>query len=95
MATRQQKTTNYKQFFWCALVIFLVLLLRWAYLKVSSTFIGFDIERVQKQIVKKEAELKSFSDKPGYDKLKYVQNMEENNHMMPRSDHISAIMEIF
>ncbi len=95
MATRQQKTTNYKQIFWCALLVFLVLLWRWAYLKVSSTFIGYDIERVQKQIVKKEAELKSFSDKPWYDKLQYVQNMERNNHMMPRSDHISAIMEIF
>jgi hypothetical protein len=95
MATRQQKTTNYKQIFWCALLVFLILLWRWAYLKVSSSFIGYDIERVQKQIAKKEAELESFSDKPGYDKLQYVQDLENNNHMMPRSDHISAIMEIF
>ena len=95
MATQKQQTTNYKQIFWCALLLFLVLLCRWAYLKISSVFIGYDIDRVQKQIVKKDAELKSFSDKPGYDKLQYVQAMENNNHMMPRSDHISAIMEIF
>ncbi len=95
MATRQEKTTNYKQIFWLALLVFLIVLAWWAYLKISSTFIGYDIERVQKQIAKKDAELKSFSDKPGYDKLQYIQDMENNNHMMPRSDHISAIMEIF
>ena len=95
MATRQQKTTNYKQIFWCALLVFLILLWWWAYLKISSVFIGYDIERVQKKIVKKDSELKSFSDEPGYDKLQYVKNMENNNTMMPRSDHISAIMEIF
>ena len=55
----------------------------------------YDIDKVQKKIVKKEAELRSFSEKPGYDKLQYVRNLEVNNHMMPRSDHISAIMEIF
>ena len=55
----------------------------------------YDIESVQKKIVKKEAELKSFSEKPGYDKLQYVQEMEKNNLMMPWSDHINAIMSIF
>ena len=55
----------------------------------------YDIDRVQKKIVKKDAELRSFSDKPWYDKLQYVQDMEEKNVMMPRSDHINAIMEIF
>ena len=54
-----------------------------------------DIGRVQKKITKKNEELKSFSEKPGYDKLRYVQDLEKNNNMMPRSDHISAIMEIF
>ena len=54
-----------------------------------------DIGRVQKKITKKNEELKSFSEKPGYDKLEYIQDLERNNHMMPRSDHISAIMEIF
>ena len=55
----------------------------------------YDIDIVQKKIVKKEAELRSFSEKPGYDKLQYVRNLEKNNSMMPRSDHINAIMEIF
>ncbi|MBR4634059.1 hypothetical protein IKO50_03780 [bacterium] len=55
----------------------------------------YDISKVQQKIVKKEAELASFSDKPGYDKLKYIQNMEANNKMMPWSDHINAIMAIF
>ncbi len=55
----------------------------------------YDIEKVQKKIVQKEEELRSFSDKPGYDKLQYVQNMEAKNLMMPWSDHINAIMAIF
>ena len=55
----------------------------------------YDIDNVQKKIANKEAELNSFSDKPGYDKLQYVQDMEANNKMMPWSDHINAIMEIF
>ncbi len=55
----------------------------------------YDIDRVQKKIVKREAELKSFSEKPGYDKLQYVKGLEEGNLMMPRSDHINAIMAIF
>ena len=55
----------------------------------------YDIDIVQKKIVKKEAELKSFSEKPGYDKLQYVKNLEANNKMMPWSDHINAIMAIF
>jgi len=55
----------------------------------------YDISRVQKKIEKKQTELASFSDKPGYDKLKYIQNMEANNQMMAWSDHIDAIMAIF
>ena len=95
MATRTQQTTNYKQIFWCILVIFLALLWRWGYLKISNLYIEYDIDRVQKKIVKKETELKGFSDKPGYDKLQYVQDMEASNLMMPWSDHINAIMGIF
>lgn len=55
----------------------------------------YDISKVQQKIEKKQAELASFSDKPGYDKLKYVQSMESKNLMMPWSDHIDAIMAIF
>ena len=95
MATNKQQTTNYKQFFRLFLVIFLALLWRWGYLKLSNTYLRYDISRVQWKIAKKEAELKDFSKKPGYDKLQYVQEMEKNNLMMPRSDHINAIMEIF
>ena len=95
MATRQQTTTNYKQIFWCALLIFLISLWRWGYLKISNVYMKYDIESVQKKIVKKEAELKSFSEKPGYDKLQYVKNLEKSNKMMPWSDHINAIMAIF
>ena len=58
-------------------------------------YLGMDISRVQKKIAEKESELNSFSDKPGYDKLQYVQEMEKNNKMMPWSDHINAIMDIF
>jgi hypothetical protein len=55
----------------------------------------YDISKVQEKISSSEAELASFSDKPGYDKLQYIQEMEENNLMMPWSDHINAIMAIF
>ncbi len=55
----------------------------------------YDISKVQQKIEKKQAELASFSDKPGYDKLKYIQDMESKNLMMPWSDHIDAIMAIF
>ena len=95
MATKKQQTTNYKQFFWCILVIFLALLWRWGYLKLSNTYLRYDISRVQWKIEKKETELRDFSKKPGYDKLQYVQEMEAKNLMMPRSDHINAIMAIF
>ena len=37
----------------------------------------------------------SFSDKPGFDKLQYVQDLEKKNEMMPRSDHVNAILMIF
>ena len=37
----------------------------------------------------------SFSDKPWFDKLQYVEKMESENTMMPRSDHVNAIMAIF
>jgi len=76
-------------------VIFLALLWRWGYLKISNTYVRYDISRVQWKIEKKEAELRDFSKKPGYDKLQYVQEMEAKNLMMPRSDHINAIMTIF
>ena len=55
----------------------------------------YDISKVQQKIEKKQVELASFSDKPGYDKLKYIQNMESSDLMMPWSDHIDAIMAIF
>ena len=95
MATRTQQTTNFKQIFRLVFLIFLGLMVRWGYLKVSSTFMQYDIEIVQKKIAKKDAELKGFSDKPGYDKLQYVQDLEESDNTMPWSDHINAIMAIF
>lgn len=95
MATNAQQTTNYKQIFWGIFVIFLIVLWRWWYLQASNFIVKYDINSEQKKIEKKEAELKDFSEKPGYDKLQYVQDLEANNHMMPRSDHINAIMEIF
>ena len=95
MATNSQKTTNYKQIFRLTLLVFLVCLWRRGYLKVSDILIRYDIDKVQEKIVKRDAKLKSFSDKAGYDKLKYVQNLEANTHTMPWSDHIDAIMAIF
>jgi len=95
MATNKQQTTNYKKIFWCVFVVFLALLGWWGYLKLSDIAIEYGIDNIQKKINEKEAKLNSFSDEPGYDKLQYVQDMEASNLMMPWSDHINAIMEIF
>ena len=95
MATQKQKTTNYKQIFWLVLLVFLGLLARWGYLKFSEIALKKSIASVQETVREEQAHLASFSDNPWFDKLQYVKNMEANNHMMPRSDHVNAIMAIF
>lgn len=95
MATNRQKTTNYKLFFRLTLLVFLGLVARWGYFKISDIYMDYDIDKVQKKIAKKDAELKGFSDIAGYDKLQYVKDLEKSDHMMPWSDHIDAIMAIF
>ena len=95
MATNKQQTTNYKLIFWVILVIFLALLWRWGYLKTSNVILEKSIDSVQKKIENKNQELADFSNNAGYDKLQYVKQMEADNLMMPRSDHVKAIMAIF
>jgi hypothetical protein len=62
MATNKQRTTNYKVYFRLGLLVFLGLLARRGYLKISDIYMEYDIDIVQKKIAKKDAELKSFSD---------------------------------
>ena len=62
---------------------------------VSNILVKHNISSVQEKIGESEVKLASFSDEPGYDKLQYVKQMESDNLMMPWSDHINAIMEIF
>lgn len=95
MATRTEKTTNYKQIFRLAFLVCFGLLVRWGYLYVSNVIVKYDTKKIQRDIDRKQAKLGSFSDRFGYDKLQYVQDMEQNNKMMPWSDHINAIMAIF
>lgn len=95
MATKKQQTTNYKQIFWVLLLVALGLGIRWGYLRVSNFNLKLGIKKAQEKIVAKEAHLNSFSDKPGYDKLQYIQDLETGDQMMPWSDHINAIMSIF
>ena len=95
MATQKQKTTNYKQIFWLVLVVFLGLLARWGYLKVSEITLKKSIASVQEKVRQEQTRLASFSDNPWFDKLQYVKDMEANNNMMPWSDHVNAIMSIF
>ncbi len=95
MATKKQQTTNFKQLFFWVLIIFLGLLGWWIYLKVSDIILEKSIVSVQNKIQEEQANLESFSDKPWFDKLQYVIDLEENNYMMPRSDHVNAIMAIF
>ena len=95
MATKKQQTTNYKLFCALALLVFLALLARWWYLWFSDINLQKSIKSTQEEVVKEQAFLASFSDKPGFDKLKYVEDLERNNTMMPRSDHVNAILAIF
>ena len=95
MATKKQQTTNYKLFCALALLVFLALLAWWWYLWFSDISLQKSIQSTQEEIWKQQAILDSFSDKPGFDKLKYVEDLEKNNAMMPRSDHVHAIMAIF
>jgi len=95
MATRTQQTTNYKQIFWLVFIIFLWLVARWWYLRLSSITLQKSITSVQKKIQEKQDQLASFSDEPWFDKLQYIQELERDNRMMPWSDHVNAIMAIF
>ena len=95
MATKKEQTTNYKLFCALALLVFLALLARWWYLWFSDINLQKSIKSTQEEVVKEQAFLASFSDKPGFDKLKYVEDLERNNTMMPRSDHVNAILAIF
>ena len=64
MATKKQHTTNYKQLFFGVLIIFLGLLGRRIYLKVSDVILEKSIVSIQNKIQKEQAHLDSFSDKP-------------------------------
>lgn len=50
---------------------------------------------IQNQVQVEKARLANFSEKPGFDKLHYVKDLESNNKMMPWSDHVAKIMAIF
>ena len=95
MATKKQQTMNYKWICIWAFVAFLALVAwRW-YLWFSDISLQRNIQSAQEKLWEKQVVLASFSDKPGFDKLQYVENLERNNTMMPWSDHVKAIMAIF
>ena len=95
MATRKQQTMNYKRLCLWLFVIFLIFVGRWAYLKVSSIYLKKATVSLQEDLNQESIHLNSFSDKPWYDKLLYVKQLESESNMMPRSDHVNAIMSIF
>ena len=95
MATRKQQTTNYKMICAWAFLVFLWLLAWWGFLWFSDISLQKSIKSTQEKIWAKQAVLASFSDKPWFDKLQYVEKMESENTMMPWSDHVNAIMAIF
>lgn len=95
MVTKKQQPTNYKLICLWVFVVFLALLARWWFMWFSDVSLQRNIKVVQEKIGEKQIVLNSFSDKPGFDKLQYVENLEKNNTMMPRSDHVNAIMAIF
>ena len=95
MATRQQQSSNYKLIFWVFLLITLaVIAYRW-YLFLWKKNIEKNISDTQANISQAQNDLDKFSNIEWYDKLKYVQQLENDSNMMPWSDHIKAIMAIF
>ncbi len=95
MATRQQQSSNYKTIFWVFLLITLIVFAyRW-YLFLWKKNVEKNISDIQTEISQAQNNLNSFSDIEWYDKLKYVQQLENDANMMPWSDHIKAIMAIF
>ena len=95
MATRQQQSSNYKMFFWVFLLITVIAAAYRLFLFLWKKNIEKKISDVQSEITQAQNNLNSFSDIEWYDKLKYVQKLENDTNMMPWSDHIKAIMEIF
>lgn len=70
-------------------------LVYWWYFFLWQKNIEKEISNTQTKISQAQNNLDSFSDINWYDKLKYVQKLENDSQMMPWSDHIKAIMEIF
>ena len=95
MATNKQQSMNYKMICLGVFLLFLALVGRWWYLKISDISFQKLIASKQTEISNEQKYLASFSEKPGFDKLQYVKQLEKDNKMMPWSDHINAIMEIF
>lgn len=82
-------------------LIFFVLLLvvlggaAWyAYLWTNTTVTKRLIAIDQKQSAEIQKEIDAFSDIPGFDKLKLVEQMENSQNQMPRSEHIQAVLDI-
>ena len=76
-------------------MITLAFLVYWWYLFLWEKNIEKEISNTQTKISQAQNNLDSFSDINWYDKLKYIQKLENDTQMMPWSDHIKAIMEIF
>ena len=95
MATRQQQSSNYKMIFRVFLVITLAFIAYWWYLFLWKQSTEKKISDIQTDIAQAQNDLNDFSNIEWYDKLKYIQQLENDSHMMPWSDHIEAIMAIF
>ena len=95
MATNKQQTTNYQQVFYILLLWFIGVLAWWGYLVYSNRSLEKNIVSKDKEIQAKKDDLTKFSENPWFDKLRYIQDLEYNNQMMPWSDHLNAIMAIF
>lgn len=95
MTDKSTKTTNYKQFFIIFLLWFFALIGWRCYLKVANISLERQSTEISNQIWIEKAHLANFSNEPGFDKLRYIKNLESNNKMMPWSDHVARIMAIF
>lgn len=95
MATCKQKSTNYQSCFWIVLIIFLALAGWRAYIKISNILLEREISSIQAETLSSQEKLAEYYKRPWFDKLLYVNELENSNISMPWSDHVDAILNIF
>ena len=93
--SENRKMPDSKKVFLLLLLVFLGGVVRYIYLFANTTITKRLVVAEQKNVTAIQQSISAFSDIPGFDKLKIVENLENTLSQIPWSDHIEAVMEIF